>query len=454
MIKIGVLGGGISGLSTAFFILKKNPKASVTLFEGSSIGGWIQTVNKDGVFSEAGPRSFRVSERTVPLLSICEEIGLGSKIVVSKTSSTDSEIFTGEKLEKIAPSGSFRLLKLLFFFPRYRKFIINNFLLNRRNQVTENYEDLSIKELTETVYRFSSEDERKFIVDILLDGFVQGVYSGDITKLSGRFCYPFNNVFNKNVLKIKPEKLDKKIFGSSQWVNQFIIDAMKKRVSAMTFEDGMQALPKGLFQFLENCPGFSYVPEFVDKLEYKDWSVLAQTSSSSFKLDHIISTIPSTKLAPIIQDSCPELSKICLQIPHNSLKTLSVGFEKLDLKGVGFLIPSIYQQGLNGVLYDSYSFPHLSPRVSLMGSKDTSNEKMLEIFRKITGCHEQVSWINENVCSNGLPQYLKGHLSVINNVEKISPSWLTVSGQSFYLSGVPNCIIRAKELILGNSKFI
>lgn len=454
MNRIGVLGGGISGLSTAYFILKQNPKASVTLFEGSSIGGWIQTVNKDGVLSEAGPRSFRISERAAPLLTICEEIGLGNKVVVSTTSSTESEVFTGEKLEKIAPSGSYKLLKMLLFFPRYRRFILNNYLFNRRLKVTEEYEDLSIKELIETCFRFSSEDERKFFVDVLIDAFVQGVYSGDVSELSGRFCHPFNMIFSKNILKVKPEKLDPKIYGTSKWVNQLLIDSIQKRLSAISFEGGMQSLPTAIFQFLENCPGFSFVPQFVDKLEYRDGFVFAHTPVSNFKLDHVISTIPSTNLAPLIQDSCQDLSKICKQIPHNSLKTLSVGFEKLDLKGVGFLIPSSFQQGLNGVLYDSCSFPHLSPRVSLMGSKDTSNEKMLEIFRKITGCQEQVKWMQEKVCLNGLPQYLKGHIGVVNNVEKISPRWLTVSGQSFYLSGVPNCVIRAKELVIGNSKFI
>jgi oxygen-dependent protoporphyrinogen oxidase len=40
--KFGILGGGISGLSTAFYLRKKFPKCSISLFEKEAkLGGWL-----------------------------------------------------------------------------------------------------------------------------------------------------------------------------------------------------------------------------------------------------------------------------------------------------------------------------------------------------------------------------------------------------------------------------
>ena len=43
---IAVLGGGISGLSTAYFLRRANRNIRVTLIESSSrFGGWLETVS-------------------------------------------------------------------------------------------------------------------------------------------------------------------------------------------------------------------------------------------------------------------------------------------------------------------------------------------------------------------------------------------------------------------------
>lgn len=65
--NIAVLGGGLTGLTTAYYLAKQlPPSAKITLYEGSDrLGGWIWTdkvpVNvggKEGIVSfERGPRS-------------------------------------------------------------------------------------------------------------------------------------------------------------------------------------------------------------------------------------------------------------------------------------------------------------------------------------------------------------------------------------------------------------
>jgi protoporphyrinogen oxidase len=72
---------------------------------------------------------------------------------------------------------------------------------------------------------------------------------------------------------------------------------------------------------------------------------------------------------------------------------------------------------------------------------------MIEDFMTHTGTKESIVHTNVVECVEALPQYHVGHHLLVEEVEKLSPSWLSVSGQSFYLSGIPNCVIRSRDLI-------
>ena len=61
MKRIAVLGGGISGLTSAWSLSKSSSKLEVVLLEsGSSTGGWIRSLQTPcGSIHEVGPRSMR-----------------------------------------------------------------------------------------------------------------------------------------------------------------------------------------------------------------------------------------------------------------------------------------------------------------------------------------------------------------------------------------------------------
>jgi len=63
---VAIIGGGISGLASAYYITKLYPSAKVTIYENSSrLGGWLQStrhqVDEHGgtVLFESGPRTLR-----------------------------------------------------------------------------------------------------------------------------------------------------------------------------------------------------------------------------------------------------------------------------------------------------------------------------------------------------------------------------------------------------------
>lgn len=72
--SIAVLGGGLTGLTTAFYLTHYMPSAKITIYEASRrLGGWIDTkvVDVTGANGEKGTVRFERGARTVfPLTSL------------------------------------------------------------------------------------------------------------------------------------------------------------------------------------------------------------------------------------------------------------------------------------------------------------------------------------------------------------------------------------------------
>lgn len=77
--SVAVLGGGITGLASAYYLAQQLPQSQITLFERSSrLGGWLRSTQVDvgsgKVVFEQGPRSIRPSRPngwvTLDLVSI------------------------------------------------------------------------------------------------------------------------------------------------------------------------------------------------------------------------------------------------------------------------------------------------------------------------------------------------------------------------------------------------
>jgi oxygen-dependent protoporphyrinogen oxidase len=83
MSSVAILGGGISGLSAAYYLAKASPKTKVILIESSKrVGGWIRSQRvecgqKDNVLFEMGPRTLRpVGAGGAAIIDMVTAIGL------------------------------------------------------------------------------------------------------------------------------------------------------------------------------------------------------------------------------------------------------------------------------------------------------------------------------------------------------------------------------------------
>src|SRR5208337_515255 len=85
MKRIAIVGGGISGLSAAFYLEKARASGAeleYTLFEsGQRLGGSMYSDRVEDCLVEAGPDSFLTEKPWA--LSLCKELGIASQLIGS-----------------------------------------------------------------------------------------------------------------------------------------------------------------------------------------------------------------------------------------------------------------------------------------------------------------------------------------------------------------------------------
>src|SRR5258707_526797 len=106
MKRIAIIGGGIAGLSAAYYLEKARRSGNDlqwTLFEKSDrLGGVIKTERRDGYVLEAGPDSFLAAKPDARLL--CQDLGIADQLISSNDFQRKTYILVKGRLVPI-PEG-------------------------------------------------------------------------------------------------------------------------------------------------------------------------------------------------------------------------------------------------------------------------------------------------------------------------------------------------------------
>src|SRR5579859_4501977 len=104
--RVAIIGGGISGLTTAFYLEQERrrtaPVSFVLLETEPRFGGVIRTERADGCIIEAGPDSFLTSKPWAR--ELCDDLRLSSQLIGSRDADRKAYILSDGHLEPI-PSG-------------------------------------------------------------------------------------------------------------------------------------------------------------------------------------------------------------------------------------------------------------------------------------------------------------------------------------------------------------
>ncbi|KIW94819.1 protoporphyrinogen oxidase [Cladophialophora bantiana CBS 173.52] len=197
--EIAILGGGFTGLATAFLLSSQLPTAKITILEKSNrLGGWVDSevvrVDKGEVLFEWGPRTLRAGLGPAPLamLELLAQLRIGKDLVaISKSSpaALNRYIYYPDHLVRLPVLNRHTsLLELLR--------AVNNVLTEplydgiwrclREPWVPPRDENVR----DESVGDFVSRRFDKNVADNLLSAVCHGIFAGDIYRLSARTLLP------------------------------------------------------------------------------------------------------------------------------------------------------------------------------------------------------------------------------------------------------------------------
>lgn len=436
-----VLGAGISGLTIAWSILKKNPEARLLLLEATSrAGGWVQTIEKEGFLFELGPRSCRTKGAGRDLLELIEEIGLCEEVIPADPICKKRYLLQDGQLRSL-PSGigslfssgmAFSLLPLLW----------------KEWHCPRSYdEDESIASFMER--RFSS-----YWLNHFMDPLVSGIYAGEPEKLSLRSCFPplfaweqTHGSVLRGVLKQPKIPSAKK----SSFVERF------SKVSLITFRNGMETLTKRLACDL--APYIRYCCRVSAVQSEGDAQQIYLENGTVIEAEQIISTLPAYQAASL----WPQAEELLKQIPYASVATVSFGYRRAfpTLRGFGYLIPSSQKEKVLGVVWDSAAFPlqnrhQEETRLTVMiggtrmadfdfYSEQDFQRMALDAVHRHMGIRLLPDVMHTHIARKAIPQYPVGHHRLITDIQNLLPQNVTLRGTAFHGVALNDCVKAGKE---------
>ncbi|KAJ3987847.1 hypothetical protein F5890DRAFT_1563050 [Lentinula detonsa] len=362
-----ILGGGLTGLSSAFHLSRRFPEALITLVEKTSrFGGWIsservQVHDGDGrtaeIVLESGPRTLRPNAKSV--LELIHLLGLKNSVITTPITSSAAK---NRYLQIPETQGLITLPNSLtsVFSPPMRTLFLPHVLRepakrrNRPDGITD-----------ETVDNFMTRRFGPTFARTFGSALVHGIYAADSRKLSVRAAFPslwamedrgWGSVVRGALL---PNPTD-----SQEDYDVGDIPDMMKGVSVYSFIDGIGMLPGALATHLRNQSNVELLHDNpISSLRVADDGQLEVKLSSGQMINptHIISALPLPVLDGLLHSnsSLPHLTAS----PASSVVVLNLIFPqtqpKLHPSGFGYLVPrplsgySPHNPGILGTVFDS-----------------------------------------------------------------------------------------------------
>jgi oxygen-dependent protoporphyrinogen oxidase len=399
--KVAVLGGGISGLSAAYYA-KKNG-AEVTLFEKEErLGGWVDTMT-DPYFFEKGPRTFKIS-RSLALLDLIFELGLKEQIIVSDEAAKVRYLFLDGKLQRFPkPIFSWQVLKGIL-----REWSVAPFSGD------------------ESIGDFATRRFNRAVADRLFDPLAMGVFAGDIYQLSIESCFPFFKQLERE-------------YGS-------VIKGMirrKKVKKPLPIEGELFTLKGGAKALIERLSSEVSVRCSTEVTGLKEGAI--ETAEGSELFDAVICTLPPKQLSRLLAVKMPE-------IPMGSIDVLHLGFNQnvLPIKGFGYLVPTCEKKQVMGCIFDSLIFPQQNhskkeTRLTVMARPGQSSiEPILKELEEQIGLTARPDFQLLHHLVEAIPQYRVGHAEQIAALKAQLPSWCLLAGNYLAGASVNGCVVSGK----------
>jgi len=372
--EVAVIGGGITGLTTAHYLAKLLPETSnITVYEAANrLGGWIHTqevdveVNgqKNIVRFERGPRTLRGMGKDTwrfddfVLFDLMRDLDMQSEYLGIK--SPPRYIYYPDHLVHMHPKNVFREAAFKGVIPGFLTLLWRR--AKARNEPVP--ADMSVADFI----RFAT--GRPELTDNLASAMIHGIWGGDADRLSMRSFMPgpWWRFFQKGerddwVTIPRSEAGLLETLAKDQELQGYARAAQKDQL--VFFKKGLSDLPNALERGLRRRKNVVFklgepVTDLSFDHEAAQISLSTKTSKSPARFDKVISTTTSNALAAATNSALPSLARS----PNVSIMAVNLWYPQPGLNashpGVGYLVPRAVDsnpEGLLGVFFDSDVVP-------------------------------------------------------------------------------------------------
>ena len=412
--SIGIIGGGISGLCTAYQLKKKG--YDVLLLEKNKVcGGNIQTEKYGDFLIEWGPNSVL---RSPHLLELIKEIGLIREIANANSISKKRYILRDGKLRTL-PLSFFALLRNDFFSAQTKLKILCEPFVKSKSDENESAAEFFRR-------RFGQE-----IVDYALDPFVSGIFAGSPEKLSLKYAFPrlfeLENRFGSVIRGFIAARNENKIAPEYRNISR-----------TLSFKKGMRTLVEKLVELLaDSLKTKTQVFEVSKTAEGKFQIKTNDETINSQIFDAIVFATPSFVTAKLIKNSAAELFDNLNAIYHPPLAVVVSAFPREDVKfgldGFGFLIPKVEKRRILGSLWSSIIFENRAPAEFYLMTTFIGGARNAELFDEsdeilfdsafeelndLLGLKNKPVFQKIRRWERAIPQYNLGYEKIVNSIER------------------------------------
>ncbi|MGG1688102.1 protoporphyrinogen oxidase [Pseudalkalibacillus sp. NRS-1564] len=462
--KIVIIGGGITGLTAAYYLQKEmrneNQSYEITLLEGKDrLGGKIQTDTTNGFVIERGPDSFLARKESAARL--VNEVGMGDQLVPN--SAGQAFVLNNDQLYPI-PGGAVMgiptelspFISTKLFSLKGKARAAGDLVLPRREQ-GEGDQSLGL------FFRRRLGNE---VVENLIEPLLSGIYAGDIDKLSLMSTFPqFSEV---------ERKYRSLILGMKKTTPPSRRSTGKKKPAFLTVKSGLQSFVMGIERCLTDVNIRKNVK--VDQLKQNEADgsyTLKTTNGEELSADSVIITTPHQQVYHMLRDH-QEVAPL-KEMPSTTVATVAMAFPEEAIKkamdGTGFVVSRNADYTITACTWTHRKWQHSAPKGKVLlrcyvgragndGIVEKSDEEIVQTvlndLNQIMEIEGHPEFYRITRWRQSMPQYEVGHRNriqtVISGIEKKMPG-VFLAGASYNGVGLPDCIDQGEAAVASVQNF-
>jgi oxygen-dependent protoporphyrinogen oxidase len=468
-----IIGGGITGLSTAFYMHRQAQGAGVplryTLIERDTrLGGKLVTDTVGQFVVEGGPDSILTQKPAG--VQLVRDLGLEDQLIgINDLPRKVAFLVKGlprpmpEGMTLIVPTRLGPFLRSPLLSPQGKlRMLLDLVIPPRQGAADETLADFIRR-------RFGEEALLK-----LAEPLLAGIHNSESERQSLLATFPrlreIELQYGSLIRGMRAQRRktnDQRPTTNGQDPSSLVIgrSSLVGQSPFVTLKGGIATLADALVRALDGrlIAGIGAAALEYDSAAAQPYRVRLE-NGEVLDADAVVLTAPSFAAADLVEGFQPQLAAGLRRIRYVTTGTISLAYDKravgAPLDGYGLVIPRTERRRINAVTISSSKFTHRAPddavllRVFVGGSRNPAvaeleDAPLLDLaraeLRDILGIQAEPLWSRIYRWPRSNPQYDVGHLAHIDALEALCPAGMYLAGSAYRGVGIPDCARQGQE---------